>query len=328
MAQSMPRFPLYHWCLVTCLIPKAWHNEIGGFDERMESWEDVDYHWRMAWSGKCYARVPEELVMYRFLSGSRRSSASADTDEGRQIGRKLLRYIDKKKENITMSPCTGCGSRKAAPIVNRTPVSRVSSVMQAPANDNEIDQYFYTSPNRGDHRLIGGNVFPEKLQGFNMIRAEGGGFRIDYGYHFGGDPKPFLVHVRDARAQPSYFMKASVVRAAPPVVREEPSEPTPVDMDKFAASSPDNVDPLANLANTKTKPKKELEPIDFLDDDFDDFDLQTIPGITTGIAKQLEQNGMDSLDKLKKMTLDQWLDIRGVAETKADMIMVYLAKIE
>jgi hypothetical protein len=32
------------WCNVTTLVPKPWHEQIGGFDERMKSWEDVEYH--------------------------------------------------------------------------------------------------------------------------------------------------------------------------------------------------------------------------------------------------------------------------------------------
>ena len=65
-----------------------------------------------------------------------------------------------------------------------------------------------------------------------------------------------------------------------------------------------------------------------LDDIYNEFDPQTVPGITVGIAKQLDDMEMDSIEKLKAMTLDQWLDIKGVAETKADMIMGFLAKTE
>ncbi len=53
----------YIWCLITSLIEKKWHDEIGGFDEGMESWEDWDYWIRMARSGKCFVRIPEDLVV-------------------------------------------------------------------------------------------------------------------------------------------------------------------------------------------------------------------------------------------------------------------------
>ena len=38
-ALSQPMDPPYVWNLITTLIPVAWHDEIGGFDETMESWE-------------------------------------------------------------------------------------------------------------------------------------------------------------------------------------------------------------------------------------------------------------------------------------------------
>jgi len=64
----------YLWANVTCLVPKSWHEEIGGFDEEMHSWEDVDYHYRMARAGKCYTRLEEELLVYRFSTGMRRDA--------------------------------------------------------------------------------------------------------------------------------------------------------------------------------------------------------------------------------------------------------------
>jgi glycosyltransferase involved in cell wall biosynthesis len=350
IAQAMPRIPLYHWCLVTCLIPTAWHNEIGGFDEQMESWEDVDYHWRMAWSGKCYARVKEELILYRFGSGTRRSSASSDTEEGRQMGRNLLRYIEAKKERIEMAGCSGCGSNRSAPVIART-ATTVSSVQAAQPNDQEFDYFYYQSPNRGDHRVIGGNVFPQQIQGVRMIKAQGGGFRVDYGYHPGGDPKPFLVHVADAALQPGFFQKASTMREAPPVERPAPHEPQPVQSQEFVPDTSNNVDPLANFANkvnpNQATPKpaplpgptdvppnipldvhsKKIDPQEpiKLSDFTDEFDLQTVPGITATIADQLEGR---SRDQLKAMSHDDWTSLKGVADVKADLIMAYLKKLE
>jgi len=80
----------YIWCNITTLVPKSWHYEIGGFDESMPSWEDVDYWWRMAWGGKCFRRIPEELLSYNFLSGTRR-------EVGRNSFRELMVYLGKKR---------------------------------------------------------------------------------------------------------------------------------------------------------------------------------------------------------------------------------------
>ena len=69
---------VYTWNLITSLLPKAWHEEIGGFDERMDSWEDVDYWWRLAKAGKCFRRVEEPLVVYHFYTGKRRDFGHAE----------------------------------------------------------------------------------------------------------------------------------------------------------------------------------------------------------------------------------------------------------
>ena len=62
----------YVWSGVTVFLPKLWHDEIGGFDESMESWEDCDYLLRLAWAGKNFYKVSKELWIYDFTSGKRR----------------------------------------------------------------------------------------------------------------------------------------------------------------------------------------------------------------------------------------------------------------
>ena len=137
----------YIWCNVTCLIPKAWHNEIGGFDESMESWEDVDYHWRMARRGKPYVRIPQPLMTYRFHSGSRRET-------GRQKHRDLVEYLIEKYEGIETMACSQCGrgSRATAPqprvMMN---VSRTAPEM----SDENFVMVKLIDGNMGEHPIIG-----------------------------------------------------------------------------------------------------------------------------------------------------------------------------
>ena len=64
----------YVWSGITIFLPKSWHDEIGGFDEDMESWEDCDYLLRLAWSGRNFHRIEKELWIYDFTSGKRRVS--------------------------------------------------------------------------------------------------------------------------------------------------------------------------------------------------------------------------------------------------------------
>ncbi|HXV98092.1 MAG TPA: glycosyltransferase family 2 protein, partial [Anaerolineae bacterium] len=84
---------MYIWNLITTLIPRAWHNEIGGFDEQMETWEDWDYWLRLARAGKCFYRLDEQLVRYRFYTGKRRAEATPDTEAGRQKAQAMIKYL-------------------------------------------------------------------------------------------------------------------------------------------------------------------------------------------------------------------------------------------
>lgn len=92
-AQRQPEDGLpYLWGNITTLIPKSWHNEIGGFDESMSSWEDVDYWWRMARADKSFRRVNHPLMVYRFSTGERRQIGLQDKSQ-------LLLYLRNKYAN-------------------------------------------------------------------------------------------------------------------------------------------------------------------------------------------------------------------------------------
>jgi len=177
-AQAQPADPLYHWCLVTCLTPKAWHNEIGGFDENMKSWEDVDYHWRMAQRGKCYSRLDQPLVYYRFDTGYRRNIASPESNI--ETAQSLLRYMAEKYEGKQIMSCTSCGGNRQRPVAP-------SAVSQSSArSDSNFQLVLYNHPNRGTHRVIGPST------------------GTDYGYRSGGDS--FLVHNKDIELMPDLFV--------------------------------------------------------------------------------------------------------------------------
>jgi len=200
------------WALVTCLYPKAWHYEIGGFDESMDSWEDVDYHWRLAKAGKCYVRVPQELAVVRFYTGTRR-------DLGVQKHRRLISYLRKKYEEIEVMGC-GCGARKTynprRPALPRAVPTNTTK--EASMQDGEFVLAKYLHPNRGKHRVIGGNT------------------KIDYGRRAGGET--FLVHVNDVQGQPHLFQRIEqpqpapkpITPAAPPKVEAEVYEPEPIEI--------------------------------------------------------------------------------------------------
>lgn len=202
----------YLWCLVTTLIPKAWHIEVGGFDESMASWEDADYHWRLARLGKCYVRVPEALVVYRFATGERR-------EFGGQNAQALLQYLRQKYEG---EPTMACGC-KGSSVSQSVSMARTVNQVQtgAPAElvtsdgkkllvtDNDLVRIRYALEKQGKHQVYGAVT------------------RINYGRRQGGDE--FNVHKDDVYipkpngevALSNVFVPVGTA-AAPPVVRETP----------------------------------------------------------------------------------------------------------
>lgn len=57
---------------VTALIPRKWFRDVGGFDERLPAFEDVDLFMKLLVKGYCGQRIPEPLLVYNLDSGYRR----------------------------------------------------------------------------------------------------------------------------------------------------------------------------------------------------------------------------------------------------------------
>lgn len=198
-AQDAPENPPYLWCNVTTLIPKSWHTEIGGFDESMQSWEDVDYWYRLAMAGKPFARIEEPLLTYRFHTGQRRES-------GRQLWDNLLSYMRGKYERITKMACGSCGQKRSVP-EKTIPEAATRSLPagQAPSSDGDFVLSRLTDGNRGDHPIVGMTT------------------KIKYGYRSDGDV--FLVHKDDIAAQPGKFERVVEGIVKPEVEPTEAPEP-------------------------------------------------------------------------------------------------------
>jgi glycosyltransferase involved in cell wall biosynthesis len=210
----------YIWCLITSLVEKKWHDEIGGFDESMESWEDWDYWIRMAQSGKCFARIAEDLVVYRFYTGARREAGL----HGSQI---LLEYLISKKEAASIMPC-GCGRNSS--INAPSPVMRVvqTSRMERSMDGDNFVLVDYKPEGRGQRKIVG--------------QATG----TFYGYRDFGER--FLVHKDDIAVRPDIFFPVPQEKPAPPapkkVVKEAPEpEPAP-SVAEFDAQSVPGVTPI------------------------------------------------------------------------------------
>jgi hypothetical protein len=72
-------------------MPRRWFDEIGGFDERIPAWEDCLLMWELAWSGRCFSRIPQPLMTYRFAHGKRRERGLQEWDN-------LVKYISVLRE--------------------------------------------------------------------------------------------------------------------------------------------------------------------------------------------------------------------------------------
>lgn len=205
-AIAQPNREMYIWSLITSLVPKGWHDEIGGFDEKMVSWEDWDYWIRMARAGRCFYRLPEPLVVYRFYTGNRRERGLHDAE-------KLIQYLlEKYKEEKPMG--CGCGNQRPAPVIEQPQLKFMLADTKNGANkgmdmsDDLIVLALYTSLNIGGHRVIGA--------------ATG----TDYGYRAGGEK--FLVDRRDVEVQPNLFTILTTEVKPPVTVSNVPEPPTPV----------------------------------------------------------------------------------------------------
>lgn len=284
LAQRQPEAKLYHWCLVTCLIPKRFHEQIGGFDETMPSWEDVDYHWRMAQAGICYVYIEEPLVVYQFTTGSRRDKASADSN--REVGVSLIEYMQVKYKGVAMSPCPGgCGSGSRSV----RPEMRVAGGPPPNISDNDLVMVKLVDGNLGDHAVFGGST------------------RTNYGYRASGDI--FLVKRVDLEVSPFLFQVVNEEGPSDhPVAQPEPPEPQPVAIVSPAAIKADPVvaHPAITVPVISTKPV---------------FDPQTIPGVNERIAKAMLNRHIMSRDEILKMGKEGLMELDGVGEKRAEMIL-------
>lgn len=210
--QSNSNMPYYHWCLVSCLIPKVWHNAIGGFDEAMPTWEDVDYHWRLARAGYCYFRIPEPLVLYNYHKGHRREAAAVKDESSLQKHKSLVKYIQDKKEYQETTMCN-CGGRRSQPQATITDSQATSMT------DEVMVLIEFDFPGSNTRNTYGRNLYsPTKQNGPD-------GRVLDYHGYGRKKGDRFLVHRNDQRARPDMFRLAQSEITLPEVTKKELPEP-------------------------------------------------------------------------------------------------------
>lgn len=299
LRQPEPGSP-YIWNLITTLHPKAWHIEIGGFDEAMDTWEDWDYWLRIVQKGHCFTRLPEQLIRYRFYTGTRRSLASADTTEGRQKAEAMLKYMSTKYERLEVMGC-GCkdkGSNGTATI------AALQMGVESMADSNFVKARY--AGKQGNHHIWGDSVF-EHNPGPPARKHPGGGFKFYYGYASRG--LETLVYRGDVALKPDNWqvlpekvnqIEAIIQRPGPPVPMGA-ALPQPIAM---AGQAPQ---PVAIASQPDTREAS--------------FDLQQLPGVGGAIAQRMRAAGLVTREAILEAGLTGLSQIEGVTNTRAVAIL-------
>lgn len=293
-AKAQPQNPPYIWNNVTTLLPKSWFDSVGGFDEQMKSWEDVDLWYRLAWSGKCFARIAEPLMVYRFHTGSRREIGLADWDN-------LLKYIGDKKERMADMPCN-CGKDKSGNGVAQAQSVQASRQMGGKLENNDLVLVEYTHPNKGSHPVYGG-----------------GNPRRSYGYRASGDR--FLVHREDIKLYPHWFRQAAIAsvpkeenKVTPPpmpVVAAPQARPAQV-----AAVPPSPTPQPVDLAGVLPVQEKAIRAAR--------LDLQTLPGVTPAVATAMRRAGIVTAQDILERGVEGLQAIQWIGAQRAPIIYSYV----
>lgn len=313
-AQRQPNLnEMYIWNLVSTLYPRSWHDEIGGFDEEMDTWEDWDYSLRMVHKGHCFTRIPEELVRYRFHTGLRRDQAAADTEEGRQKAQAVVKYLETKYEDIEKVADCGCPGRKQPPSPQKTAGGTAQQQVMRVADDDFV-KCRYTG-RRGNHHVIGQFRFSQD-PGVTSRGNPRDGYRIVYGLHIcQGYECPVHkkdIHLMVGKWQP--LEQAVALPDAPPLALPQPiaaSRPQPVrdTQDRFP---PAPSQPIA-------RPPKPVAKQDVR------APIYGVSGISDPVAFKLEVAKITTPEQLNGMSVDDLMGF-GVGEDKARIILEYAAE--
>lgn len=214
LAQRQPEYqrnsamPYYHWCLVSVLLPKSWHDAIGGFDEAMPTWEDVDYHWRLARAGYCYYRLPEHLVLYNYHKGNRREASQGD----RQNHQRMIQYITSKDAYQKEPMGCNCGGK-------RTQQPAITAQTASAMADDTMVLIEFDFPGSNTRPAFGKALLsPTKQTGLD-------GRVLDYKGYSRKKGSRFLVHIKDQRARPDMFKLVPSEVILPEAVKKELPEP-------------------------------------------------------------------------------------------------------
>lgn len=193
-----------------------------------------------------------------------------------------------------------CGPKKSNPSAQNF-LSKGETLMQA--SDTEYVEITYMHRNRGQHAVYGSAT---------------GTF---YGYRAGG--QKFLVHVSDQQAQPTLFAAVPQTPTQPKITYQEPKQVTP-------APTPIAKAPEPTKTVTAVEESPDVDPEKVLAGEVDNIikplDLQTIPGVTPAVSRALAAAKLDTKEAILAAGVDGLIEVRGIAEARANAIISYLSE--
>lgn len=143
---------------VTALAPTECLRQVGGFDERVDIWEDWTPWLRLAQAGICGQRIEMPTFVYRTGLGDRRATGFAgDNAYQRELMDRVLRHYRDETGQIPMAGC-GCGgkARTAAQAMAQRLPDPGATVM----NDGRIKMEFTgTEPGTQSFRMRDGTLY-------------------------------------------------------------------------------------------------------------------------------------------------------------------------
>lgn len=128
--------PAIPYCM---LIPKVYHDYIGGYDEVMPTWEDIDYEKKITVAGLCTNRVNSAIFWYRWDSGERRELSTDPMIKKQVSDHMYLKYSDYHEGRKSFMPCTTCGNQPTNP---HKPQSFINRGQTPPTNLASNEQLF------------------------------------------------------------------------------------------------------------------------------------------------------------------------------------------
>jgi len=192
---------------VNVLHSKSQWKSIGGWNEKLDFYEDGEYNARL-FGTYCARRFPEPLVNYRIHVGQRTKKYAG---KSKMYANKILESV----RRLDMS-CPGCGGRRSAPTTSSRSVSTASRI----------------SGNRGENIMVNNANLPIEFEGKVLATYEGGKGKGKH-YYQGIGSKSFYKNVQFGDlvyADPRDVKRKSDIGSVSKLVlveRAQPSAPQP-----------------------------------------------------------------------------------------------------